>query len=112
MYVGERKFKDRDAALAFCRNNNLSPTLMETKPYRSKKVPMNIDKVPDYDVLDVVLLCHAALAQDSPEFPTVYLNQILNIMFAYLTMDQRKEVEVYLAEKKYLPPLKLHLPNS
>jgi len=65
-----------------------------------------------YDVLDVVLLCHAALAQDSPEFPTVYLNQILNIMFAYLTMDQRKEVEVYLAEKKYLPPLKLHLPNS
>jgi len=27
-------------------------------------------------------------------------------------MDQRKEVEVYLAEKKYLPPLKLHLPNS
>jgi len=68
--------------------------------------------LPNYDVLDVVLLCHAALAQDSPEFPTVYLNQILNIMFAYLTMDQRKEVEVYLAEKKYLPPLKLHLPNS
>ena len=68
--------------------------------------------VPAYDVLDVVLLCHAALAQDSPEFPTVYLNQILNIMFAYLSMDQRKEVEVYLAEKKYLPPLKLHLPNS
>ena len=63
-----------------------------------------LEKLPDYDVLDVVLLCHAALAQDSPEFPTVYLNQILNIMFAYLTMDQRKEVEVYLAEKKYLPP--------
>ena len=71
-----------------------------------------LEKIPDYDVLDVVLLCHAALAQDSPEFPTVYLNQILNIMFAYLTMDQRKEVEVYLAEKKYLPPLKLHRPNS
>ena len=72
----------------------------------------NIDKLPDYDVLDVVLLCHAALAQDSPEFPTFYLNQILNIMFGYLTSDQRKEVEVYLAEKKYLPPLKLHRPNS
>ena len=70
-----------------------------------------LEKLPDYDVLDVVLLCHAALAQDSPEFPTVYLNQILNIMFGYLTSDQRKEVEVYLAEKKYLPPLKLHLPN-
>jgi len=72
----------------------------------------NIDKLPDYDVLHVVLLCHAALAQDSPEFPTVYLNQILNIMFGYLSSDQRKEVEVYLAEKKYLPPLKLHRPNS
>ena len=71
-----------------------------------------LEKLPDYDVLDVVLLCHAALAQDSPEFPTVYLNQILNIMFGYLTSDQRKKVEVYLAEKKYLPPLKLHLPNS
>ena len=76
------------------------------------QITMNIEKLPDYDVLDVVLLCHAALAQDSPEFPTHYLNQILNIMFGYLTSDQRQEVEVYLAEKKYLPPLKLHLPNS
>ena len=64
------------------------------------------------DMLDAVLLCHAALAQDSPELPTVYLNQILNMLFGYLSSDQRKEVEVYLAEKKYLPPLKLHLPNS
>jgi len=51
------------------------------------------------DVLDVVLLCHKALAQDSPEFPADHLNQILNIMFGYLSSDQRKEVEVYLAEK-------------
>jgi hypothetical protein len=64
------------------------------------------------DMLDAVLLCHAALAQDSPELPTVYLNQILNMLFGYLSSGQRKEVEVYLAEKKYLPPLKLHLPNS
>jgi len=71
-----------------------------------------IEDTADYDVLDVVLLCHAALAQDSPELPTHYLNQILNIMFGYLTNDQRQEVEVYLAEKKYFPPLKLHLPNS
>ena len=73
---------------------------------------MNVDKLPDYDVLDVVLLCHAGLAQDSPEHPTHYLNQILNIMFGHCTSDDRKVVEVYLAEKKYLPPLKLHLPNS
>ena len=68
-----------------------------------------IDKVPDYDVLDVVLLCHAALAQDSPELPTFYLNQILNLTFGYLNSEQRKEVEVYLAEKKYLPEIKIEL---
>tara|TARA_Y100000022_G_scaffold195288_1_gene200770 strand:+ start:572 stop:787 length:216 start_codon:yes stop_codon:yes gene_type:complete len=70
---------------------------------------MKLEQTADYDVLDVVLLCHAALAQDSPELPTYYLNQILNIMFGYLTLDQRKEVEVYLAEKKYLPEIKLEL---
>ena len=63
----------------------------------------------DYDILDVVLLCHAALAQDSPETPTFYLNQILNLMFGYLSTEQRKEVEEYLAEKKYLPPLELQI---
>ena len=61
-------------------------------------------KLNDYDVLDIVCLCHAALAQDSPEPPTFYINQIMNLMFAYLTQEQRQEVEVYLAEKKYLPP--------
>ena len=64
----------------------------------------NIESMNDYDILDVVLLCHAALAQDSPELPTFYLNQILNLTFGYLNSEQRKEVEVYLAEKKYLPP--------
>ena len=61
--------------------------------------------VADYDLLDAALLCHAALAQDSPEPPTYYLNQVLNILFGYLTPEQRKEIEVYLAEKKYLPDL-------
>jgi len=63
----------------------------------------------DYDVLDVVCLCHAALAQDSPETPTFYINQILNLMFAYLSVDQRRELEEYLAEKKYLPDVKIEL---
>ena len=66
-------------------------------------------KMNDYDILDVVCLCHAALAQDSPEVPTFYINQILNLMFGYLTPDQRQEVEVYLAEKKYLPDVKIEL---
>ena len=63
----------------------------------------------DYDVLDVVLLCHAALAQDSPELPDFYLNQILNLTFGYLTSQQRAEVETYLAEKKYLPPVNIEI---
>ena len=63
----------------------------------------------DYDILDVVCLCHAALAQDSPETPTFYINQILNLMFGYLSVEQRNEVEEYLAEKKYLPDVKIEL---
>ncbi len=65
--------------------------------------------IADYEALDIVFLCHAALAQDSPELPTFYLNQILNRMFALLSSEQRAEVEVYLAEKKYLPEVKIEL---
>ena len=63
----------------------------------------------DYDALDVVKLCHAALAQDSPETPTFYINQIMNLMFGYLTTFQREEVEKYLAEKEYLPDVKIEI---
>ena len=65
--------------------------------------------IADYEALDVVLLCHAGLAQDSPEIPSYYLNQILNRMFALLSIEQRAEVEEYLAEKKYLPEVKIEL---
>ena len=61
--------------------------------------------VNDYDLLDVALLCHAALAQDSPNPPDFYLNQILSRVFAYCTSEQKREIEEYLAEKKYLPPV-------
>ena len=61
------------------------------------------------DVYDVVCLCHAALAQDSPETPTFYINQIMNLMFGYLGKGQRQQVEVYLAEKKYLPDVKIEI---
>ena len=63
----------------------------------------------DYDALEVALLCHAALAQDSPEDAEFYLNQILNLMFGYLNPTQRREVEEYLAEKKYLPEVKIQI---
>ena len=66
-------------------------------------------QVYEWDLIDVVQFCHAALAQDSPEEPKFYINQILNISFAYLSKEQRAEVETYLAEKKYLPPVDLIL---
>ena len=64
----------------------------------------NQTQIHEWDAIDVVRLCHAGMAQDSPEDPRFYLNQILNITFGYLTPEGRKEVEEYLAEKKYLGP--------
>ena len=68
-----------------------------------------VSELPDYDVLDIVFLCHAGMAQDSPKPASDYLNQILNITFGHLTPAQRTEVEEYLADKKYLPPVDLIL---
>lgn len=56
------------------------------------------------DSYEVVCLCHAALAQDSPFPPEHYINQILNYHYADLTSFQKSALEEYLAEKKYLPP--------
>jgi hypothetical protein len=49
------------------------------------------------------------LAQDSPELPEVYFNKILGLATGYLPMDQRKHVEEYLADKKYLPPVNIQI---
>ena len=62
-----------------------------------------------WDIVDAVCLCHAGLAQDSPHPPSQYLNQVLSILFAYLTKEQRFEVEEFLAEKKYLPPVDIQI---
>ena len=70
----------------------------------SDKTEMN-----SWDLLDAVCMCHAALAQDSPEPADYYLNYILNVLFGYLTKEQRFEVEEYLAEKKYLPNVKIEI---
>ena len=65
--------------------------------------------IANYDVLDVVKIAYTALQQDSPEVPSFYINQILNIMFAYLSKDERKIVETFLAEKEYLPKVKIEV---
>ena len=61
------------------------------------------------DLFDAVCLCHAGLCQDSPQAPTYYLNQVLNHLHAYLPVSRRPDVDEYLADKKYLPPVKLIL---
>jgi len=66
-------------------------------------------KILDWDVIDIVCQCHAALAQDSPNPPEFYINQIMNLMFGYLDANGRKEVEEYLADKKYLPPVNIEI---
>jgi hypothetical protein len=66
-------------------------------------------KINDYDLLDIICLCHAGLAQDSPELPEIYFNKILGLAQGYLPVDQRKFVEEYLAEKKYLPPVEIYI---
>ena len=55
------------------------------------------------------MACHAALAQDSPNPPEFYLNQILGLVFGYADSKQKEKIEVYLAEKEYLPPVELIL---
>ena len=65
---------------------------------------LTVVSVASYDIFDIVALCHAALAQDSPNSPEFYINQIMNLASAHMTADQKQELEEYLADKKYLPP--------
>ena len=61
------------------------------------------------DMLDMAKLCHAALAQDSPELPHSYLNKLLGYVTAHLTRLQKDAIEEYLANKDYLPPVDIIL---
>ncbi len=75
------------------------------------KIPDSVS-ISSLDLLEIVLLCQAALAQDSPEPPKHYINQILGYAMGPLPRGYRPRVEKYLAEKEYLPPLKLVAPNE
>ena len=72
----------------------------------------NTIKIPDYELLDLVCRLLLAKKQDSPELPSFYVNEILGRLDAFKYPGMREEIEVYLAEKKYLPPLKLVRPNE
>jgi len=65
--------------------------------------------IKDYDLQEAVNLCYAANQQDAPQTCEFYLNQVLNILYGYLPTDGRKNLDVYLAEKQYLPPVSIHL---
>ena len=65
-----------------------------------------------FDLVDAVSMCYAALAQDAPYDERHYLNCVLNILFGYLTSEQKAEVEEYLNEKKYLPKVDIKIAKS
>tara|TARA_B100000085_G_C18425081_1_gene464383 strand:- start:13 stop:243 length:231 start_codon:yes stop_codon:yes gene_type:complete len=64
----------------------------------------NLVEIPDYELRDMVCLCHAALAQDSPNPKEFYVNELLCRLDAFKFEGMREQVDEYLAEKKYLPP--------
>ena len=64
------------------------------------------------DLFDAICLCNAGLTQDAPEMPSYYLNQVLNYLHGYLPVSKRADVDEYLAEKKYLPPVNLILDTT
>ena len=74
---------------------------MMMKPNLMTKTNLTIDIE---DLYDIACLCHASMTQDAPYDEKHYLNQILNMVWAYLPKHYKEKVEVYLAEKEYLPP--------
>ena len=65
-----------------------------------------------FDLVDAVCMCYAALAQDAHYDERHYLNCVLNILFGYLSSEQKAEVEDYLNEKKYLPKVDIEIAKS
>ena len=91
----------------------LKPTLTQPDDDALPLMPATDTKttiaVADYDLLDIALACHSALAQDTPQSADVYLNQILNLAVGYCTAEMREEIEDFLAQKKYLPAVDLKI---
>ena len=79
-------------------------TLKAALPILKTMSKTNVVEIPDYELLDMVCLCHAALAQDSPNTKEFYINELLSRLDAFKYEGLREEIEIYLAEKKYLPP--------
>jgi len=70
-----------------------------TKPMTKTNLSIDIE-----DLYDIACLCHAAMAQDAPATERDYINRILNLVWPHLSKHYKQKIEVYLAEKEYLPP--------
>tara|TARA_Y100000015_G_scaffold11521_1_gene11010 strand:- start:587 stop:820 length:234 start_codon:yes stop_codon:yes gene_type:complete len=66
-------------------------------------------QVDSRDLLDAVNLASVPLEEDAPAEPKVYLNMIRNLLWPYLTNDQRTRNVDFTADKEYLPPVNLIL---
>ena len=60
-----------------------------------------IAKVPGYDLVEMAIRLSAALEVDCPQEPAEYANAARNILWAYLTKDERDEVDEYITSKAY-----------
>ena len=70
-----------------------------TKPMTKTHLTIDIE-----DLYDIACMCHAAMAQDAPMPEREYINRILNYVWPHLSKHYKQKIEVYLAEKEYLPP--------
>lgn len=75
-----------------------SPTDAEPSMPSSKNEPINLD------MQEIALLATVALEKDAPLTPLDYLNMIRNRAWPHITLDERKDINQQIEDKKYLGP--------
>jgi hypothetical protein len=66
-------------------------------------------QVDSRDLLDAVNALSVSLEEDAPAEPSFYFNMVRNLLWPYLSKDQRTRNVDYIADKEYLPPVNLIL---
>ena len=65
--------------------------------------------IPVEDLYEIACACHAAMAQDSPYSSEHYFTTVLGLAMGPMPRAERNRLEVFLAEKEYLPPVSIEL---
>ena len=104
----QRLVSKLDTELQLTHSTQEQLLLVLTVQSQSLETPTDI-KISSWDLVDIANLCHAGLAQDSPNPPAYYINQIMSMAYGYCDKDMRIETEEFLTEKKYLPPVDIQL---